>query len=238
MRWSKPLVEGRLLRRYKRFLADVRLTDGREVVAHCPNPGSMTGYNEGGTEVWLSRAPVGAKRKLAWTWELAREGRAYVMVNTLRSNALVEEALRRGRVPELSTSALGPLRREVRHGDSRFDFCFGTEVGRRTFVEVKSVTLRDRAGARRALFPDAVTARGTRHLRGLMELQRRGERAALLFLLCRSDCDEVAPADLIDPVYGATLRRAFDAGVEVLAVRARIRQRGLGIDGPVPVVLG
>lgn len=233
MRFPAPLVEGRLLLRHKRFLAEVRLEDGRWVTAHCPNPGSMRGCMGEGARVLVSRQDSPGRR-LGWTWELVRVGRSWVGIHTGRANAVVGEALREGRVPELA--GYSRVRGEVPYGaeGSRADFLMEGRRLPRAWVEVKNVTL---AEGRRALFPDSVTERGTRHLRELARRVRAGERGVLVFLVARGDCREVAPADAIDPLYGRTLREAAAAGVEVLAWRARVSPRGIRLARPLPVRL-
>lgn len=225
MQFDPPLIEGHLIRRYKRFLADIALRNGEVVVAHCPNPGAMhTCMTEGG-RVWLTRSR-NTKRKLAYTWEIAEVADAMVCVNTTRANDLVAEAL--------SVRAIEPLRdyervtREVRYGDgSRVDFLL--ERGyERCYVEVKSVTLKVRG--RTAAFPDSVSVRATKHANELMRMVAEGHRAMLLFCCNRTDADVVEPADEIDPVYGYTLRKAMNAGVEVHAVGASIFTGGMRLD--------
>ena len=232
MRFEAPLVEGRLVRRWKRFFAEAELAGGERVIAHCANPGAMTGCMPAGAQVWL-RPCADPRRRLAWTWELVRAGRALVCVNSARANPVVAEALAAGRIAELAGA--GTPRREVRLGaHSRIDFAFGS--GRdRTWVEVKTVTLD--AGAGVAAFPDSVTARGTRHLHELTRAARRGQRAVLLFCAARSDARAVRPADEIDPDYGRALRRAAAAGVEVIAYGARLSRRGIWLAGRLPVLL-
>jgi len=226
------LVEGRLVRRYKRFFADVELAGGDVVVSHCPNPGSMRSCAEDRAPVWLSESDRPG-RKLRFTWELARVGGAMVCVNTGRANQLVAEALAAGALPELR--GWGRVRREVRYGArSRVDFLL--ERGRRLcYLEVKSVTLD--LGGRVAGFPDSVTERGRRHLEELMGVAAGGDRAVLLFAVNRTGARAVRPADDIDPRYGEALRRAAAAGVEILAYRSRITPRSIALTSPVPVEL-
>ncbi|MDX1466521.1 MAG: DNA/RNA nuclease SfsA [Halomonas sp.] len=243
-----PLVPGTLLRRYKRFLADVRLDDGREVVAHCPNTGSMRAVNVPGCRVWLA-ASHNPARKLGWTWELIEllrpeGGVAAASVHTGRANRIVEEALREDRVEELAGYA--EIRREVRlaspgegasEGEgrerTRLDFCLEAPHRATAFVEVKQVTLKEADG--HGYFPDAVSARGRRHLEALAALAERGHRAVLLFCVAHEGIEDVAPATHLDPVYAATLREAAARGVEVLARRCEfIREAGV----PVAVRLG
>ncbi|RMF73178.1 MAG: DNA/RNA nuclease SfsA [Acidobacteria bacterium] len=230
MRFVPPLVSGRLLGRRKRFFADVRLDDGRTVVAHLPNTGSMRGCSTPGSRCWIAPA-AGRGRRLAWTLELVESGGVLVSVNTARTNALVAEALARGGIPPLAGAAR--IAREVRVGDSRLDFVL-ERAGRRTLVEVKNVSLVEDG---LALFPDAPTARGRRHLELLADRARRGERAVMLFVVARADGKALAPAEAIDPAYAEALRRAAAAGVEVLARRARITPARIELGGAVPVRL-
>ena len=227
------LHPGVLVRRYKRFLADVRMDSGEEVVAHCPNPGRMTSCAEVGGRVWLSHHDS-PRRKLKWTWEIAETQGTSVLVNTARPNAIVEEALRAGRFGALA--GYTSVRREVRYGErSRVDLLLEDPSLGRCFVEVKSVTLRlpDGTGA----FPDAVSARAARHAAELAAQVAAGDRAVLFFLVSRGDVASVRPADAIDPAYGAALRAAVRAGVEVMAYRADIDIRGVRVGAPVPMCL-
>jgi sugar fermentation stimulation protein A len=211
--FALPLVDGVLRRRHRRFLADVRLATGRLVTAHCPNPGAMTGLMDPGRAVLLSRSPA-PHRKLEYTWELVRVGRSWVCVNTAVANRVVGHWLETGQL----LPGQGEVRREPRHGRSRFDFALGA----RCLVEVKSVTLKvGGVGA----FPDAVTERGRRHLETLARLRR--VRRVLVYFVGRNDVSAVRPADEIDPAYGRALRRAVRAGVEVIAVQARFTRRGV-----------
>ncbi|TFL18087.1 DNA/RNA nuclease SfsA [Jannaschia formosa] len=224
MRFATPLVRATLIRRYKRFLADVRLEDGREVVAHCPNPGAMTGQAPPGATVWLEPNDDPRKR-LKFGWRLAElPGGHLLCVDTGLPNRVVGGALRAGGVPGLA----GEVRAEVPYGAGcRVDFTVGG-----TFVEVKAVTLR-RHGTR-AEFPDSRTARGARHMAELAQVVRDGGRAVVLYLLQRSDCDAVGVARDIDPGYAAAFDAARAAGVEVLAFSTRIDRAGITLDDPVP----
>lgn len=230
------LYEGRLVKRYKRFLADIELKDGRLVTAHCANPGAMTGLAVPGTEVFLSKSDD-PRRRLAYSWELCRVGGSLVCVNTARANPLAQEAIEGGRITQLA--GFSKLRREVTAGASRIDFRL--EYPRNTgfpslcWVEVKNVTL-DRGGGTSA-FPDSVTKRGARHLHELIALRQSGARAVLLFCSSRSDTRRVIPAGDIDPTYAKALLAAHAAGVEILAYAARISLRELALARRVPVVL-
>ncbi len=230
VRFAGELKGGRLLRRYKRFLADVALDDGRLVTAHTANPGAMTGLVAPGRRVLLSEHP-GGRRKLAFSWELVRIAGRWVGVNPLHANRLVSEAIARGRLAGLDPAAR--LRREVRFGDSRLDLLH-EHRGRRTWIEVKTATLMD---GRRALFPDAPTARGRRHLYALAEAVASGDAAALCFLVQRSDAREVAPAASIDPAYARALGEAAAAGVAIYALGCRVGDKRIDAARPLRVVL-
>ena len=228
-----PLA-ARFVRRYKRFLADVETGAGRLLTVHCPNPGSMSGLQRPGAAVRCSTSDD-PRRKLRHTLEMMRVGRTWVGLHTLRANAVVESALRAG-VPR-GLAGYAQLEREVGiAGGTRLDFRLsgGPRDARPVYVEVKSVTLAD---GRLALFPDSVTERGRRHVDALHRLCGEGARAALLFLVQRIDCDRVAPADHIDPAYGAALRRAAAAGVELFALSARITARAIRVERELPVLL-
>jgi len=233
MRFPEPLIPGRLQRRYKRFLSDVVLDDGAEVVAHCANPGSMLGLAQPGSRVWLSPAANPA-RKLRYSWELVEADGALVGINTGRANALVGEALEAGRVPELA--GYDSRRREVRYGtNSRVDFLLERAGAPPCYLEVKSVTLR--RGGTLAEFPDAVTARGTRHLAELGIVARQGSRAVLFFLVQRGDCKRVAAAADIDPAYAAALVEAQAAGVEILCYKCNLSPTAIVLDARLPLAL-
>ena len=224
MHFSTPLLEARLLRRYQRFLADVETADGRVITAHCPNTGSMQGCKAPGSRVWLSPASNPA-RKLAWTWELVETAPGVLVgVHTGRSNALVREAIELGRVPLLT--GYDAIRPEVKYGEgSRIDFLLQGPGRPDCYVEVKNVTAA--VEGRIGYFPDAVTTRGARHLREMSAMVVAGHRAVLVFCVQREDVDAVRPADHIDPDYGRALRAALAAGVEVLALGARMDLRGI-----------
>lgn len=208
-----------LIRRYKRFLADVRLADGTEITVHCPNTGSMRNCVVPGSLCWISESD-NPKRKYPHTWELATTPGGHLAgINTGRANALVERAIRGGVINELQ--GYPDLHRERRYGTerSRIDFLL-ERGGDQCFVEVKSVTLMEEPG--QGLFPDAVSARGSKHLRELMAVAAEGKRAVLVFCVQHTGIEWVEPADDIDPLYGRTLRAAVKAGVEVLAYGADI----------------
>ncbi len=230
-----PLTEGSLIRRYRRFLADVRLRDGSVVTAHCPNTGSLLGCDRPGAPVWLSRSEA-PRRRLAWTWELVEPAPGVrVCIHTGRTNAIVAEAVEGGRIAPLAGYAR--LRREVRFGreGSRVDLLLEDPVRGRCFVEVKHVTAVDGAG--HAIFPDAVTVRGRRHLRELVHHLRKGDRAVLVFCVARGDARALRPADEIDPAYGAALREALAAGIEAYAYACRVGTRSVAISRQLPLSL-
>lgn len=220
MKFATELERGRLIKRYKRFFADISCADGSVITAHCPNTGSMKNCMAEGAQVWFTRNDD-PKRKLKATWEIVEtpHGRL-ACVNTGRANALVEEALLAGVISELS--GFDRLRREVRYGEenSRADFCLEF-AEQHVFVEVKSVTL-GFAETEVAAFPDAVTTRGTKHLRELTQLALAGQRAVLLYCVNLSGITAVRAATEIDPDYAAALSTAEQAGVEILAYGVEI----------------
>lgn len=230
MQFPSPLLHGRLVQRYKRFLADVELGDGEVVTAHCANPGSMKGVAEPGSEVWLSRATNPA-RKLKYTWELVRVGRHLVGINSAVPNALAEEAIKKGWIPELAKYS--GLRREVKYGaNSRIDLLLEDAGKPRCFVEVKNVHLKREPGL--AEFPDAVTVRGTKHLGELANVVAAGERAVMLYVVQRGDCDRFALADDIDHTYAQALATAQASGVEALVYACKITERAIRVDRALP----
>ncbi|MFK8333238.1 DNA/RNA nuclease SfsA [Pseudomonas sp. BJa5] len=235
MRFSPELESARLLRRYKRFLADIELASGEQITIHCPNTGSMFNCMVEGGQVWFSRSSD-PKRKLPGTWEISEtpQGRL-ACVNTGRANALVEEALHAGVITELA--GFTGLKREVPYGEerSRVDFRLDYPQGP-AYVEVKSVTL-GHTDSSVAAFPDAVTQRGAKHLRELAALARQGVRAVQLYCVNLSSIEAVRPAEEIDAAYASALRAAVAEGVEVLAYGTRIDAEQIYIDRPLPVLL-
>ncbi len=232
MHFPLPLQPAIFLRRYQRFLVDVQLPDGQEITVHCPNTGSMLGCLAPGCAVRLLAAE-NPKRRYRYTLEMTRPAGEWIGVNTSRTNALVREALLHGVVSEL-----GPIdhcRAEVRVGEgSRLDFLLHSR-GQAIYLEVKNCTLAEDGTA---LFPDAVTTRGSKHLRELMALRRQGHGAVIFFCVQRGDASRFAPASHIDPLYARTLHDAARAGVRVLAYQAEVGEEGIVIRRPLPVELG
>lgn len=225
----QPLLRGRLVSRYKRFFADVILDDGQAVTAHCPNPGAMLGLKEPGMGVWLSVSDD-PKRKLAHTLQLVEVDGALAGVNTMLPNRLVAEALANGVIPELEGYA--NVRPEVKYGEaSRIDFLLTHPDWRSCWLEVKNVHLR-REGTL-AEFPDCVAARSSKHLRELGAMVAAGDRAVVLFVIQRTDCDSFAACHDLDPVFAAALDHAADAGVEVLAYACEMSTASIAISRPV-----
>lgn len=226
-----PLIAGTLVRRYKRFLADVILEDGTGVTAHCPNSGSMKGCATPGSRVFLSRSQ-NAGRTYPLTWELVESNGFWAGINTSLPNRLVREAIEDGTIGELQ--GYDRIRTEVPYGQrSRIDLLLEGAAGR-CYVEVKNVTLVE---GRRALFPDAVTTRGQKHLNELMRVVREGDRGVIFFTVQRGDGESVSPADAIDPEYGRLLRLALQSGVEALAYRAEISPEEIRLTEALPVIL-
>ncbi len=225
-----PLTRATLVKRYKRFLADVTLPDGEEVVAHCANSGSMMGLCAPGATVWLS-PNQNPKAKLDWRWELVEVNDTLVGINTARPNRIVENAINAGEIPELT--GYGALRREVKYGEnSRIDLLLAEPE--LCYVEVKNVTLRRDEMAE---FPDAVTARGTKHLRELANMVREGHRAVMFYLVQRGDCDAFTLARDIDPAYGEALAEAMAAGVEALCYACEVTTSAVRIARKLPLEL-
>jgi sugar fermentation stimulation protein A len=235
MRFPVPLVPATLIRRYKRFLADVRLPGGEEITAHVANPGAMTGLAAPGARVWLSKSD-NPKRKLPWSWELVEVdfggGPELVGVNTGHPNGIVAEALAAGLIPELAGYA--SARREVNYGkSSRVDVLLEDPARPPCYVEIKNVHLMRRQGL--AEFPDAVTARGAKHLDELAAMVAVGARAVMLFLIQIGSAERFALAADIDPTYARAFARARAAGVETIAYRCAIRADGIDCARPVPI---
>jgi len=237
MRFPHPLVHGRLVRRYKRFLCDVELDDGTVVTAHCPNPGSMLGgLADPGLEVWLApnHSPTA---KLRWRWELLKRDGHLIGINTNNPNGIVADAIADGRIPELA--GYDSLRREVKYGrNSRIDILMEAEGRPPAYVEVKNVHLRrtDGAHADAAEFPDSVTKRGAKHLEELADMVAGGARAVMVYLVQRGDCTHFRVAENVDPGYAAGLNAALTKGVEALCYDCSLSLDGVELAGPLPVV--
>lgn len=224
-----PLIQGRLIKRYQRFLADIKLDTGEIITAHCPNTGPMTGINLPGCLVQVSKSN-NPKRKLAYTWEMIQLEDTWVGTNTAIPNRVIKLALQQKILPELA-HRYHEIRAEVPYGidnKSRIDFLLtGNDTQAAIYVEVKSVTL---SKGNLALFPDTVTTRGQKHLRELASLVP-DTKAVMLYFINRSDCDRFSPSDTCDPKYGELLRQAVDRGVEVLPYRFEITPQGISYLG-------
>lgn len=236
MIFKSPLLRGRLVQRYKRFLADVVLDDGREIVATCPNTGSMLGLCDPGLSIWVSESDS-QTRKYAHTWELVELGkgrsRTYVGINTGRPNALVWEAVSAGRIAPLANYS--SMRREVAYGQSsRIDLLLEDPVKGRCYVEVKNVHLSRETGV--AEFPDSKTERGVKHLAELTAMVSQGHRAVMIYLIQRGDAARFRLARDIDPVYAAALTSARAAGVEAYALTCRMSPTEIKVDALLPAV--
>ena len=239
MKYNQPLAPARLVRRYKRFMADVELPDGSQITLHCPNTGSMKNCLHPGYRVWYSDSK-NPKRKYPCTWEQAeipltfdgKERLTLAGLNTGRANQLVEELLIEGKVPQLADYQ--SIRREVRYGEenSRIDLLLQAQGLPDCYVEVKSVTLAMGDGL--GLFPDAVTSRGTKHLRELTQVVSNGAKAVLFFCVQHTGIDRVSVAKMIDPNYSKALEQAMAAGVEILAWGAQMSPQSIALERPLP----
>jgi len=214
MKFEKKLVKGKLIRRYKRFLSDIELENGEQVIAHCTNSGSMKTCLEEGADVYLS--PVNdPKRKTKFTWEMIFINNAWIGINTMVPNKLAYDAISNGEIDKLR--GYTNVRREVKFGDSRFDI-YAENDHEKCFVEVKNVTMKVGDSA---LFPDAVSSRGRKHLETLIEVKKSGIRAVMLYVVQRMDVEFFGLAEDIDPAYASSLRKAIKHGVELIAVQAK-----------------
>ena len=228
MKFEQDLIEGTLVRRYKRFLADVVLESGEEVTAHCANPGSMFGCSEPGSKVLLS-LQSNPKRKFKHQLEIVYNGRTPIGVHTGRPNSIVAEAIMKGKIPEVAGYAR--MRREVAYGkNSRIDILLEGNGLRTCYIEVKNVSM---ARENVAYFPDAKTERGTKHLRELANIVREGNRAMVIFLAQRGDVRGFKPAEDIDPDFSEALRDASARGVEILCFRSRVSKKGIEFEKPI-----
>lgn len=230
MIFKQPLTQGILVKRYKRFLADIKLNSGEVVTAHCTNSGSMLTCIEEGAEVLLSPAP-NPNRKTKFTWEMIRINGAWVGVNTSNPNQFIYEFLLSGSIPSLGKWA--KVVREVKIGESRLDL-YAERGQEKCYIEVKNVTLKDGIFAR---FPDAVTTRGQKHLKELINIRKMGFRSVILFAIQRTDVEIFAPAWSIDSEYGNLLVEAFNNGVEIVPVKVMVSQNGINPLGEIPFIL-
>lgn len=226
MKFPTPLIKASLIKRYKRFLADVELEDGTMITVHCPNPGSMIGVREPGSTVWISDSN-NPKRKLRYTLELIDAGGTLVGINTNMANRIAEEALLGRRFCEFGD--FETLRREVKYGtNSRIDFLLSTPNLPDTYVEVKSVTLQRTPGHHE--FPDGVSERGRKHLGELAKMVEAGHRAIMLYLIQREDGDKFSLAREIDPLYAAAFDEAVSVGVEAIAIGCKMSETEIVAD--------
>ncbi len=226
------LIEGRLIKRYKRFLADVQLSGGEVVTAHCPNTGSMKRCQQDNARVWLSKSD-NPKRKLAYTWELVEVDQQYLAcINTGYPNKLVGEAIANGMVAELT--GYTEQKAEVKYGEkSRIDWLLTKSDGTKCYVEVKNVTLLEEDGL--GYFPDAVTDRGRKHLYELAKMVEEGHRAVLFFCVSHAGIQTVSPARHIDPKYTDAFYEVLEKGVEVIAYQVAITKETMEVATPIPV---
>jgi len=232
VRYSNPLIAATLLRRYKRFLADMRMADGSEITVHCANPGSMLSLAVTGRRCWLSHHS-GTTRKLEYSWELEEAPTGCIGINTARANPVMAEALAGGAIPELAGWPL--VRREVPDGDaSRLDFHLSGGTGPDCWLEVKSVTMSRQPGL--AEWPDARSTRGARHLEALAKLAAQGAKAALLFLIQRPDCTSFRVAGDIDPACAAALAAIDRAKVRILAYDCAVSPEGIELRKPLTIL--
>ncbi|MBY8976099.1 DNA/RNA nuclease SfsA [Rhodobacteraceae bacterium NNCM2] len=231
MKFTTPLIPGRLLRRYKRFLADIEMETGAQITAHCANPGAMLGVADPGSRVWVERNDD-PKRKLKYSWKILETGNGHLVgIDTGVPNRVVAEALQAGQIPGLA----GEVRAEVRYGaNSRVDFLVTAPDGAKIFVEVKNVHLMRRPGL--AEFPDSVTKRGAKHLADLSAEVAAGHRAVMLYCVQRTDCDEMGFAGDLDPGYLTAFIDARKSGVEAIAWACRISTAEITLDRPLPII--
>jgi len=229
MKFETALIPGRLIKRYKRFLADVQLEDSTVVVAHCTNSGSMISCIEEGARVYLSPAKD-PKRKTRFTWEMIEINNLWVGINTSIPNQLIFEAVRDQEIPQLKGYTF--VKREVKFEDSRFDV-FAENEQEKCFIEVKNVSMKV---GNAALFPDSVTTRGRKHLETLIRVKNQGMRAVMVYVIQRMDVNSFGPAQHIDPDYANTLSKALKAGVEVIALQAKVDPKGIQIVKEIPFI--
>lgn len=230
MKFTTPLLPGRLVQRYKRFLADIILDTGEEITAHCANSGSLLGLAAPQSRLYVSPA-LGETRKLKYTWEMVESQNTWVGINTSLPNLLAQEAILQNQIPELS--GYSSLSREVKYGtNSRIDLLLKEDTKPWCYVEVKNVTL---AVGESAQFPDAVTARGTKHLMELQEMVKVGHRAVMLYIVQRSDSHYFSLAEHIDSVYAKACKEALKQGVELLCYQCRVSPEEISIIRPLDI---
>ncbi|WP_232223782.1 DNA/RNA nuclease SfsA [Desulforegula conservatrix] len=231
IRWPK-LIPGILVKRYKRFLADIKLDDGTIITAHCPNSGSMKTCSEPGMGVWISES-ANPKRKLSCTWEIIEMPGSMVGVNAILPNRLVKDAITYGLIQELS--GYSEIIPEITTSEgTRLDLCLRSHECKPCYIEIKNSTYVEEG---RACFPDAVTSRGKKHVEELERLANEGFRSVILFIVQRMDSECFSPADHIDPAYGKSLRKAVANGVEIIAYDTLIDLKGINIRNKIPVML-
>lgn len=232
MKFTQPLLPGRLIKRYKRFLADIELDSGETITAHCANSGALLGGTTPGLRVWASyhHSP---SRKLSYTWQIVEMDGVYVGVNTSLPNSLAENAILEGRIAELT--GYETLKREVKYGqNSRIDLLLTSPDKPPCYVEVKNVHLKRGNGAE---FPDSVTTRGAKHLRELEAVVAEGGRAVMLYIIQRNDCSHFTFAADLDPVYAATAAQALSRGVEAYAYSCYVTPEAIEVGACIPVRL-
>ena len=231
MKYAHKLFHGILLKRYKRFLADVKLDSGDIITAHCANTGSMLGLKEEGSEVWLSPA-ANPKAKLDYKWEIVKVGDSLVGINTTLPNQLAEEAILNGTLKELQ--GYKNIRREMKYGENRrIDLFLSNHFDGKPdcYVEVKSVTLSREKGI--GEFPDSVTSRGTKHLGELVQMIENGKRSVMLYIAQRNDLQRFKVASDIDPAYADALKVAKNKGVEAYCYICSITPTGINVSNRV-----
>lgn len=231
MQFDPPLQPATLVKRYKRFLADVITEQGNETTVHCPNSGSMRGCSTPGSKVMISTSP-NLKRKYPQSLEMIQEGKTWIGVNTMLTNSIVAEAIQEGRIKELTN--IDSLTREVKTSKaSRLDILLerGDE---KIYVEIKNCSLAEDGWA---MFPDAVTSRGTKHLNELATLVEQGHQGVIFFCIQRTDCERFKPATHIDPLYAQTLTEVSQKGVQILAYQATVSPESIVIRKSIPCFL-
>ena len=227
MQFKTNLIKGKLVKRYKRFLADVVLNDGKQVTVHCPNPGSMMNLTTEGAVVWLEPNDD-PKKKLKYGWRLVESNNQAICVDTTVANQVVREALEKKEISQLNYQSLKP---EVKYSDnSRVDFLLSSP-NQHTYLEVKSVTLVREKGI--AEFPDSITKRGSKHLEDLSKMVASGHKAVLLFLCMRSDVDRVRIAADLDSIYYANIKAALKSGIQVICYDSQVTKFGVSLGKPI-----